>query len=217
MKAFVITIDDNTKSVEAAKRCIHTAREIGGIDVMTYSAATPRNTNAIEYLRDEGISTSMLKEKYSRFANCASAFISHYSLWKMCITLGEPILILEHDAVFVDQFPELVTYPDIMNIGRPSYGKFNVPKSFGVQPLVSKPYFGGAHGYVISPEGARKAIWQAKTEGAKPTDLFFNSTHFPNIKEYYPWVVEARDTFTTIQAEAGCLAKHNYGVGYEIL
>ena len=35
--------------------------------------------------------------------------------------------------------------------------------------------------------------------------------------EYYPWPVEARDSFTTIQKKEGCYAKHNYGETYDII
>jgi len=36
------------------------------------------------------------------------------------------------------------------------------------------------------------------------------------LQEYWPWPVEAHDSFTTIQNENGCLAKHNYGETYGI-
>ena len=31
-------------------------------------------------------------------------FLSHYLLWKKCIDLNEPILILEDDAIITDEF-----------------------------------------------------------------------------------------------------------------
>jgi len=40
---------------------------------------------------------------------------------------------------------------------------------------------------------------------------------FPWLQEYYPFVARADDSFTTIQVERGCLAKHNYKDGYEII
>jgi len=50
----------------------------------------------------------------------------------------------------------------------------------------------------------------------RSTDIFLNLDWFPWLQEYYPWPVEARDNFTTIQNQTGCLAKHNYGEGYDI-
>ena len=51
---------------------------------------------------------------------------------------------------------------------------------------------------------------------AGPTDIFIHSSKF-TLGEYYPWPVEARDSFTTIQRKEGCWAKHNYGETYEII
>ena len=44
-----------------------------------------------------------------------------------------------------------------------------------------------------------------------------NVNNFPNLEEYYPWPVEARDSFSTIQKKEGCLAKHGYNDSYELI
>ena len=49
---------------------------------------------------------------------------------------------------------------------------------------------------------------QARQE-AKPTDVFLNIDTFPFLEEHYPWLVEAQDSFTTIQNSNGIAAKHN--------
>ena len=81
---------------------------------------------------------------------------------------------------------------------------------------MSKPYFPGAHAYRVNPAGAEQLIQQAIME-ARPTDVFLNKATFPFLEEIYPWPVEAKDTFTTIQASAGCQAKHNFNQRYEII
>ena len=85
-----------------------------------------------------------------------------------------------------------------------------------MNPLTSKRYFPGAHAYRLRPTGAEKLIAQAKIY-AQPTDIYLNVDTFPLLQEYYPWPVEARDTFTTIQKTKGCLAKHNYNETYKII
>lgn len=215
MKNFVITIMDTEQSVQAAKRCIRSG-EKHGIEIEMFDAVTPRNTNLKEMLEKEGISQKGFEEVYSRLDNCTAAFLSHYSLWKKAIELKEEVTIFEHDAVVVNTIPEFMSYNDIINIGKPSYGKFNNPWFVGVGPLMSKPYFPGAHAYRVTPKGARALVKQAK-KAARPTDVFLNLQTFPNLQEYHPWPVEARDSFTTIQRERGCLAKHSYGESYEIL
>ena len=57
----------------------------------------------------------------------------------------------------------------------------------------------------------------ANRKGAIPVDKFICPQRFV-ITEYYPWPIEAHDSFTTIQKEKGCLSKHNYKPGeYRIL
>ena len=44
----------------------------------------------------------------------------HYLLWKKCVELDEPILILEHDAIFKQNIPD-IEFDMCVNFGRPSY------------------------------------------------------------------------------------------------
>jgi hypothetical protein len=41
--------------------------------------------------------------------------------------------------------------------------------------------------------------------------------YFPWLEEYYPWPVVVDDSFSTIQNQQGCLAKHNYAKGIELV
>lgn len=213
MKNFVITIVDNPKSVESAERCIRSAA-YHNIDVEMFTAITP-NDNLEFICRKEGINPVRFVEKYSRTPNTIAAFLSHYTLWKKCIEDNQEYTIFEHDAFVVDSIPNNLVYHSVINLGMPSYGKWNTP-NLGVGTLTSKPYFPGAHAYRLKPEGASALVNVAPFE-AGPTDIYLNVDRFPFLEEYYPWPVEARDTFTTIQNEAGCLAKHNYSDKYEIL
>ena len=214
MKNFVITISDIEQSVQTAKRCIVSGR-LYGIEIETFDATTPRNTNIYRVMEEEGLSTEGFVEVYSRLENCIAAFLSHYSLWKKCIEDDETYTIFEHDAYVVQPISDSLIFNKVVSLGKPSYGKYNLP-SFGVGPLMSKRYFPGAHAYRITPAGARALVEQARRH-ARPTDVFLHVDTFPFLQEFYPWPVEARDSFTTIQSEAGCLAKHGYGESYEIV
>ena len=213
MKQFVITIIENERSVQVANRCIASGKKFG-YDIKKHKAYTPNNCNVLEELAKFKYNPKGFYEKYSRPDNCIGGFLSHHSLWKKCIKLNEPIVIYEHDAVLVGEIPSLHTF-DILNIGKPSYGKFNTPSFIGYGSLISKPYFPGAHAYRITPAGAKLLVEEALFS-AGPTDIYIHSNKF-NLGEYYPWPAEARDSFTTIQKTEGCLAKHNYGETYEII
>lgn len=213
VKAYVITIKDNEKSVEAAKRCIESGKKWGA-DIEMWTATTPQDAPR-GIAKRKGFAVEGFEEVYSRFDNCLAAFCSHYSLWEQCLKLKQPITIFEHDAVVTDQIPER-PFKGVMNIGAPSYGKFNEPQHFGVGPLTTKRYFPGAHAYQITPAGANELISNAKMGKARPTDVYINLDIFPWLQEFYPFIAKADDSFTTIQRERGCLAKHNYSDDYKI-
>ena len=204
---YVITIFGNEKSEAAAKRCIASGLSVGGISIEKWRATVP-NAQLSEIIKKEGINTARMDEIYSRTPNCIAAFLSHYSLWKRSVEENAEVTIFEHDAVCVNNVPSEIRFKGVLSFGAPSYGKFNTPSSFGVVPLQSKKYFPGAHAYRVKPEAAQMLIDQARME-ARPTDVFLNTTTFPFLEEHYPRPVEARDSFTTIQSEIGCRAKHN--------
>jgi GR25 family glycosyltransferase involved in LPS biosynthesis len=206
MKTYVITITDNEFSKSAADRCVASAKNFG-IECEYFEAITPKH-DPEAIAKKKNIPTHAFNNVYSRYLNCLSAFLSHYSLWERSFKTSSEILILEHDAVFVDKIPD-VSFDRLISIGKPSYGKFNTGKFLGVNPLFSKPYLPGAHAYIIKPSGAAELIIKSKSDSG-PTDVFLNLNNFPWLQEYYPWPVEVRDSFTTIQKEQGCIAKHTY-------
>lgn len=213
MKSYVITIMSNDKSCTVANRCIESAKKFGIICDM-WAATTPADNIRLLFQK-EGINPSKFHDRYSRLENSMAAFFSHYSLWKKCIELGEDLIIFEHDAVVVNNIPDFMNFDGCINLGRPSYGGFNNPRTLGVNPLSSKLYFPGAHAYRINVSGAKRLVEAAK-EIAEPTDVYLRLENFPWLQEYFPWPVECRDTFTTIQHSIGCLAKHGYNHNYKI-
>lgn len=214
MKAYVITIMDNPESVRVADRCIKSAAKYG-ITVEKFPAVTP-DKDPIGYANKKNIPIRGFEEVYSRYENCISAFLSHFSLWEKCVKDGTTYMILEHDAVFVDQVNVFMSFDRAINIGQPSYGKARQPMKIGVNPLTSKQYFPGAHAYMIKPAGAAAFIARSYVD-AGPTDVFLHKGRFPWLEEYYPWPVQARDTFTTIQNVEGCQAKHRFNNEYKII
>tara|TARA_R110002072_G_scaffold186997_2_gene343793 strand:+ start:199 stop:849 length:651 start_codon:yes stop_codon:yes gene_type:complete len=206
-KAYVITILDNERSVQVAERCIKSGKK-HGLEIEKWKATTPKD-NPLKIMKEYGINPQAFDEVYSRTENCMAAFLSHYSLWKHSLDNKMEVIIFEHDAVVVDTIPDIRGYQGCITFGKPSYGKYNTPRLLGVQELQHKKYFGGAHAYQVSWKAARVLVNKAKTEAA-PTDVYLHLDRFRFLQEYYPWPVEARDSFSTIQVERGCLAKHKY-------
>jgi GR25 family glycosyltransferase involved in LPS biosynthesis len=207
IKAFVITIMDLPESVEAADKCIASGKK-NGLTIEKWPAFTPKDDPKSIFQR-EGIPETFFREVTSRQTNCMSAFLSHRSLWKECIRLNREIIIFEHDAKVVAPIPEFMPYTGCINLGAPSYGTYRTPTTLGIIPLTSKDYFPGAHAYRLKPIAAKTMIDRASTDAA-PTDLFLSYNNFDWLQEYYPWTCVAQDTFSTIQNEGGCVAKHSW-------
>jgi hypothetical protein len=215
MKGYVGTLMNIPESVKMAERCIETGKQFG-IDVEMFPAVW--KDISFDEMDKEGLKLAKFDTTYSSISAVVGNFIAQYRIWKTIVGSNEPGIVLEHDAVFVSEIPILTD--DIVNLGKPSFGKFQSKNNPGVYPMFSKSgglYAPGAHGYYLTPTGAQQLIDKAKQIGAAPCDLFLSNKNFPSIKETYPWPIEAHDEFTTIQNEKGCKAKHNYNIDYVIV
>ena len=68
MQAYVITIMDEPKSVQSAKRCIKSAKRYG-VDVEMWPAITPKD-NPVKIFEDKGLPTRRFENNpYSRPVN----------------------------------------------------------------------------------------------------------------------------------------------------
>jgi len=215
MKGYVVTLFNLPESVAVANRCKESGEQFG-VEVDLFPAIF--KNISLEELEKEQIRLSTWDESYSDVGAVVGNFITQYRIWKTIVESNEPGIVLEHDAVFVDRIPNLKDKGDIINLGKPSYGNFIKKNKPGIYPMFSKPggYIPGAHGCYLTPRGALELISIAKQKGAAPCDMFLNNKNFPNIKESYPWPIEALDSFSTIQKEKGCIAKHNYNKDYKI-
>ena len=218
MISYVITMLNNSKSVNATERCVKSANTFG-YDPLVFKAITPED-DPIEIFKKENLPLDKFKtdSRYSRLEPCMCCFLSHRELWKKAVQSGNGILVLEHDAIFQNTLPIECTFQDFVNLGKPSYGKYMIPEKQGLYELFSKPggYLPGTHAYYVSAKGAKQLLNHSQISPA-PADLFLNKNSFPWIKEYYPWPIIADDDFTTIQKIEGSVAKHNYGESYEII
>lgn len=216
MKAFVITLLSLEKSVEVADRCIESARKFG-VEVEKFPAIY-KDVAEQERIA-EGLKLGNVDSEYSDSGAVTGLFVSQYRIWKKIAASSEPGLVLEHDAVFVKPLPNLEGKGDVINLGKPSYGRFKKKWFKGVYPFFSKKSgcLPGTHAYYLTPKGARHLIKLADSFGVEPCDLFLNKERIPDLKEAYPWPIEAHDSFSTIQFQNGSKAKHNFSDDFEHL
>lgn len=199
MKAVAIVIAGNETSELGYSRLVESSEAVGNeFDIVRWDAVTAENvdsflkiTNLIWNYPWQGevndFATGLKKSAYttknpkSKIA-CAC---SHYALWTLA-SITEPILILEHDAYFVNKidFDPNDTKAEILGINNPMgatrrakmyYDKI-IENEMPYQPVPCIDEFNipqglaGNSAYIIKPEGAKKMLALVKEYGLWPND-----------------------------------------------
>lgn len=229
MKAFAIVINDNIISQSGYKNLSESSNAVGNdFPIMQFEAITPKNMNdVIKQFRVqwnypwEGIVTDfasgLTKKAYQTRnpkARIACA-LSHYSLWKMCIKFNEPIMILEHDAFFMEKFDVNMNKSkyDILGINNPlgctfksrDYYDTIISRQEKEQPvprLTSRDVPQGLAGnsaYIIKPAGANKLISLVREFGLWPNDAIMCYQLVPKLgvtRKFYTRIQNLKSTTT---------------------
>ena len=212
MEAWVITLFENEYSRRVAARCIESAN----IKVREWEAVPARHGR--QFLEDAGLEWTwghgyggMNHKPYGGNNDARIAcFMSHYLLWRRCVVKERPLLILEHDAVFVRPF-EPFEFDNICMINDPFmatprgdwWSDQMRRRGPGVWPKTkvfddSRPDgLAGNSAYVIKPHAAQNLIDLAHEIGAWPNDALM-CRQFMDLQEYYPFITEVRAEMSTI-------------------
>jgi len=196
MKAYIIILPKLPVSVAAADRCIKSAN----IPIEKFEAINP--DNAEKLMRNYGIQWNYpwKGEEYDMKAGVkksayhttnplkrVACFLSHYTLWKKCKDLDEPIMVLEHDAIFIKPFDDTAFMKaecDIISMNDPrgatrkaleyhdklQHGHQTIQRVPTIDDLMIPQGLPGNSAYIIKPTGAEKVLQLVKEFGAWPND-----------------------------------------------
>lgn len=228
MKAFVITLRGHRYSESKATRCIETAWRVGGIEVTPFAAVD--KASAREVMQRQGLKwtwakdntapdicpiTGLYQHPYTG-ANLEAKIgcaMSHFGLWQACVALDEPILILEHDAVFVREFPEF-EFRFACQINDPKgatprglwwsqrmieRGTAGVHEKTEVFPRSRPDGLAGNSAYVLKPHAALELIEMVRRVGVWPNDALMCRQLFP-LEEYFPFITRVEQELSTSSA-----------------
>jgi len=219
MKSLIITMSKNDVSTFGTKRCIESHAKVGNeFDAIMFEAITgdtaPRviaKHNLVwtypwfqpEYHLKTGLVLTPYKtnDRMRRIA----CFCSHYMLWHFCAESDEPIIVLEHDAIWLkklDVQPLLDSSFGCIGLNDPrgatrrssvfhtelqssmtelslvpTVDDFNVPQGLA-----------GNSAYLIKPWAAVQLIDKVKEIGAWPNDALMCKQNFDFLgvtKTYY--------------------------------
>jgi GR25 family glycosyltransferase involved in LPS biosynthesis len=216
MKAYVITMKDYAPSTKGANICIESIKKHQcNLDVKIFDATTTKtlDSHVSEHFtskhwkdlwtfpwkeqgsrKDEksGLSLSWYSTRVKE--KRVACFMSHYRLWKKCIKLDQPIMILEHDALFSRQF----NYNDIasatgwvIGLNDPfrntyrfeqfneglvkEYKKLNTKDTACIEsPWIAESHvpqgIAGNSAYIIKPEACKRLLELVNELGMWPND-----------------------------------------------
>lgn len=158
------------------------------------------------------LKTGLKKSAYptrNRLNRIACA-ISHYRLWAVCVKTNKPMLIMEHDAIFIQRlrYDNLLedNHYNIIGINNP-IGNTRKSHEFhkilqqsvdrentGIVPVPTIDNFdipqglAGNSAYIIKPKGAKMCIKAASEHGLWPNDALMCKQLIPHMgvtKAYY--------------------------------
>ena len=235
MKAYAIVLQDNEVSKRGFTALQESSEAVGNkFDIEIFDAITSDivkedmenekliwkwpDSLMLEYgqLKD---SSGLRKHDYGsshplRRRACA---MSHFHLWKKAMNEDEAILILEHDAVFVEKLKSksiLKSRYDVIGLNDPRgatrmAGTFHAivqkeKRRFLPCPIIDRMEvpqgIAGASAYIIKPKGAKNVIKACYEYGLWPNDAILCQQLVPKIgvtKKYYTKVQGLPSTTTT--------------------
>lgn len=229
--AYSIVIKNNELSEGGYNTLITSSKNVGNtFNIQKFEAVTPEyvsKTMVDNYIKwnypwDEvvnDIQSGLTKTPYTtvnKEARIACA-LSHYLLWKTCVKMNRPLLILEHDARFIapiDFDPERVR-PEIIGINDPRgatrksqlyHDKIQKQRA----PLQLAPWvdddikipqgLAGNSAYFIKPTGASMLIGLVTDYGLWPNDALICKQLIRTLsvtRKYYTNVQGLKSTTST--------------------
>jgi GR25 family glycosyltransferase involved in LPS biosynthesis len=206
-KAYIITLDvKDDNIINQTKRCIESCKAVGmdyeifeGFDgTDNVQIKTPEHLKSKDYISWVKVTDTGLTV---REIGCA---LSHIALWAHCITIDEPIVILEHDACMLKKYTHIPSINTVDYLGNhaiaselvevasldsisdvPNYLK---EKNFHTTkdnlPMLSATndnyfYLMGAHAYARDPFVARKLLSKVIINGlCNPNDTMISARDF---------------------------------------
>lgn len=229
MKSFVITLPNNSYSQEITERCIQSAKKYNTkvekfIGVSQEQSEDVMKSHGLKFTWADGnkrkficSKTKLLNFPYTakHIPSLLGCVMSHYLLWKKCIELNKPVLILEHDSIFIRELPKSIEFKGICQINDPdgatrkgrwwseqmkTRGSIGVHEKTWITSLQERHVPDGLAGnsaYMIKPWAAQELLNKIDELGLWVNDALMCKQLFPYLEEYYPFitrVIQKRST-----------------------
>jgi hypothetical protein len=191
-RTFVITLMDHPVSLPQADVCVQSANKWGWRNVQLFPATDGKKLT-LDSWNTIGIKPLLDKPGMNKLGHWG-CFFSHWRLWNICVTLNEPIVILEHDAIIHSPWVPLDISNAIVKLHRDTTKE--VPHLW-VDPLTGQST-GSTLAYCMLPEHAVKLINFCKAHGAFATDRLMGNKVI-DVVHVAPTLVEGHHSYSTTE------------------
>lgn len=181
-RAYIIRLKNHSTSERLAERCAVSCRKVeqnfefwDAYDGTSGDIIKPNHHTPI-------IDLIKITDHYATRTEVATA-LSHISLWAHCVLIDKPIVILEHDAIMLQQYTYHQVYNSIAFLGS------REQKELGWQVLPTPPHASEgpnyhficrAHAYAIDPAVAKNLLSHVIKYGiTAPLDIIIRADVFP--------------------------------------
>ena len=186
---YIISIQGNKVSEQLTQQCLASCKEVGQPNVQVFPAFDATGSKIKVQQHDLGLPVGELGSikvpeflqgqaflNFLRLKRCdllmtqIACFLSHYSLWCMCLDKDMPIVILEHDAVMVKPFLRHNYLNNIVYLGGSEQIHGSLRDTDTIPPHASDQqgldrFICRAHAYSIDPIMAKNLVSYAIHHG----------------------------------------------------
>ena len=186
---YIISIQGNKVSEQLTQQCLASCEKVGQPNVNVFPAFDATGSKVKVQQHDLGLPVGELGSikvpeflqgqaflNFLRLKRCdllmtqIACFLSHYSLWCMCLDKDMPIVILEHDAVMVKPFLRHNYLNNIVYLGGSEQKNGSLRDTDTIPPHASDQqgldrFICRAHAYSIDPIMAKNLVSYAIHHG----------------------------------------------------
>lgn len=183
--AYIIRISNNPISVNLSDRCMESCLAVNqqakfweGFDGTNGAIEAPDHLKNKDYynwlkVHDNKITLSQL-----------GCVLSHFSLWCHCLTIDQPVIILEHDAIMLKKLERFEFFNMVQFLG--SVEQMNGAPQYIIPPHgtafdTKLRFIGRAHAYAVDPQICKNLVTRFIQNGIFATttaDMFIRADIF---------------------------------------
>ena len=179
---YIISIQGNEVSEKLTKQCIESCEKVGQPNVRLFPAFDATHSpvkvqdhdlgkpigelgtiKVPDFIQGQGFLNFLRLRRSDLLMTQIACFLTHYSLWCMCLEKDRPILILEHDAIMVKPYLRHSYLNNIVYLGGCEQVAGTLHATDTIPPHASDHkgldrFICRAHAYAIDPPMAKNLV-----------------------------------------------------------